>query len=353
MRNLFSAALKDNENLEFGILTGILRVAKESLFSGLNNLVVNTTLDEKYASYFGFTEEEVAAIADYYGKADTVAEIRKWYDGYLFGDQEIYNPWSVLNYFSNDCKAKAFWSRTSSNDVVGKLIRAGDRELYTALEALVKGEEIQAVVDTDIIYPEIDGEPDAIYSFLLMAGYLKVTGVISEIHDNPICSLKIPNLEIRGVFQKESLGNWNSLFSGTVLKNFEMALRTGDEKRFQNTLSDFLLHSASSFDTAQENFYHGMVLGMLSLFSDSYIITSNRESGEGRFDIQMEQRDKKNPGYLLEFKADKNLDAEQMEGKAEEVLQQIRSKSYAADLQYRGIKKIFAMGSLFRGKRPV
>lgn len=351
MRNLFSAALKDNENLEFGILTGILRVAKESLFSGLNNLVVNTTLDEKYASYFGFTEEEVAAIANYYGKADTVVEIRKWYDGYLFGDQKIYNPWSVLNYFSNDCKAKAFWSRTSSNDVVGKLIRAGDRELYTALEALVKGDEIQAVVDTDIIYPEIDGAPDAIYSFLLMAGYLKVTGVISEIHDNPICSLKIPNLEIRGVFQKEILENWNSLFTGTVLKNFEMALRTGDEKRFQNTLSDFLLHSASSFDTAQETFYHGMVLGMLSLFTDSYIITSNRESGEGRFDIQMEPRDKKNPGYLLEFKADKNLDAEQMEGKAEEALQQIRSKSYAADLQYRGIKKIICYGVAFSGKK--
>lgn len=351
MRNLFSAALKDNENLEFGILTGILRVAKESLFSGLNNLVVNTTLDEKYASYFGFTEEEVAAIADYYGKADTVAEIRKWYDGYLFGDQEIYNPWSVLNYFSNDCKAKAFWSRTSSNDVVGKLIRAGDRELYTALEALVKGDEIQAVVDTDIIYPEIDGAPDAIYSFLLMAGYLKVTGVISEIHDNPICSLKIPNLEIRGVFQKEILGNWNSLFTGTVLKNFEMALRTGDEKRFQNTLSDFLLHSASSFDTAQETFYHGMVLGMLSLFTDSYIITSNRESGEGRFDIQMEPRDKKNPGYLLEFKADKNLDAGQMEEKAGEALRQIRSRSYAADLKFRGIKKIICYGVAFSGKK--
>lgn len=351
MRNLFSAALKDNENLEFGILTGVLRIAKESLFSGLNNLVVNTTLDEKYASYFGFMEEEVVTIADYYGKADTVTEIRKWYDGYLFGNQEIYNPWSVLNYFTNDCKAKAFWSRTSSNDVISKLIHDGDRELYTSLETLIKGEEIQAVIDTDIIYPEINGEPDTIYSFLLMAGYLKVTGIISEIHDTPICSLKIPNLEIRNVFQKEILGNWNSLFTGTVLKNFGIALRTGNENLFQNTLSEFLLHSASSYDTAQENFYHGMILGMLSLFSDSYIITSNREAGEGRFDIQMEPRNKKNAGYLLEFKADKNLDAEQMEEKAEEALQQIRSKAYAEDLEYRGIKKIICYGIAFSGKR--
>ena len=214
MRNLFSAALKDNENLEFGILTGILRVAKESLFSGLNNLVVNTILDEKYASYFGFTDDEVLAITDYYGKSGSVEEIRKWYDGYLSGRQEIYNPWSVLNYFANACRAKAFWSRTSSNDVIGQLIENGNQELYISLEALLRGEEIQAVIDTDIIYPEIGGEPDTIYSFLLMAGYLKVTGTISEIYDHPICSLKIPNLEIKSVFQKEVLGNrrWNRIF---------------------------------------------------------------------------------------------------------------------------------------------
>ncbi len=204
MRNLFSAALKDNENLEFGILTGILRIAKESLFSGLNNLVVNTTLDERYSSYFGFVEEEVLAIADYYGKSDRVAEIKKWYDGYLFGKQGIYNPWSVMNYFSNDGKAKTFWSRTSGNDVIRKLIHAGNPELYVSLEALIKGEEIQAVIDTDIIYPEIDDEADTIYSFLLMAGYLKVTGTLTEVHANPICSLKIPNQKIRKILCPDS-----------------------------------------------------------------------------------------------------------------------------------------------------
>ncbi len=351
MRNLFSAVLKDNENLEFGILTGVLRIAKESLFSGLNNLAVNTVLDEKYASYFGFTEEEVLKIANYYGKADSLEELRKWYNGYLFGRQEIYNPWSVLNYFASGCRSRAFWSRTGSSDMISKLIKAGDQELYTSLETLLKGEEIQAVIDTDIIYPEIGGEADTIYSFLLMSGYLKVTGIISERYDNPICSLKIPNLEIKNVFQKEILGNFSGLFTGTVLKNFEIALCTGNETLFQDTLSDFLMNSVSSFDTAQENFYHGMILGMLSALSDSYIITSNREAGEGRFDIQLEPKDRKNAGYLLEFKANRDMSTEQLEEKAEEALRQIKEKSYAADLNYRGVKKIISYGIAFSGKK--
>ena len=207
------------------------------------------------------------------------------------------------------------------------------------------------MIDTDIIYPEIGGEPDTIYSFLLMAGYLKVTDTISEIHDNPICSLKIPNLEIKSVFQKEVLGNWEKMFTGTVLKNFEIALCTGNESLFQDTLSSFLLNSVSSFDTAQENFYHGMILGMLSVLSDAYIITSNREAGEGRFDIQLEPRDKKNPGYLLEFKADKDIEAQQLEERAMEALQQIKSKSYVADLKYRGVKIITIYGVAFSGKK--
>lgn len=351
MRNLFSAVLKDNENLEFGILTGVLRIAKESLFSGLNNLAVYTVLDEKYASCFGFTEKEALTIAEYYGKADSLEELRKWYNGYLFGRQEIYNPWSVLNYFANDCRARAFWSRTSGGDMIGDLIKTGDQELYTSLETLLKGDEIQAAVDTDIIYPEIGGGTDTICSFLLMAGYLKVTEIIGEMYDNPICSLKIPNLEIKNVFRKEILGNLSGLFTGTVLRNFEIALCTGNEALFQDTLSGFLMNSASSFDTAQENFYHGMMLGMLSALSDSYRITSNREAGEGRFDIQLEPRDKKNAGYLLEFKAGRDMSAGQLEEKAEEALRQIKEKSYEADLSFRGVKRIISYGIAFSGKK--
>ena len=179
----------------------------------------------------------------------------------------------------------------------------------------------------------------------------QVTGTISEIYDHPICSLKIPNLEIKSVFQKEVLGNWGKMFTATVLKHFEIALCTGNETLFQDTLFDFLLNSVSCLDTAQENFYHGMVLGMLSMFSDAYIITSNREAGEGRFDIQLEPRDKSKPGYLLEFKADKDIDVQEMEERASEALQQIKEKSYAADLKYRGVKEIISYGIAFSGKK--
>ena len=223
MRNLLSFALKDNENLEFGILTGILRIAKESLFSGLNNLVVNTILDDKYAEYFGFTGEEAAQMAAYYGVPEKLGQIREWYDGYVFGETEVYNPWSVINYFNNSCKPKAFWSRTSGNEIIGELIRGAGKELYQNLSLLLQGEEIQAIIDTDIIYPEVNSDPDIICSFLLVAGYLRVTSVISEWNDNPICSLAIPNREIKSVFMKEILDSYNQLFSGSILRNFEVA----------------------------------------------------------------------------------------------------------------------------------
>lgn len=351
MRNLLSAALKDNEDLEFGILTGILRVAKESLFSGLNNLFVNTILDEKYSSYFGFTEYEVSSMTQYYNKPEAMQEIKKWYDGYLFGKKEIYNPWSVLNFFTNDCQARSFWTRTSSNDVIQQLIRSGGKDLYDSLEHLLKGEEIPTIIDTDIIYPEMNGESDAIYSFLLMSGYLKVSNIISEFYDRPICNVQIPNQEIRSVFRKEILGVWGNMFTGSVLRNFEIALCTGNEVLFQKTLSDFLMNCTSSFDTAKENFYHGMILGMLSALSEDYIITSNREAGEGRFDIQLEPRDKTWSGYILEFKADKELDQTQLEKRAAEALGQIRKKEYIRDLHYRGIKNVVCFGIAFSGKK--
>ena len=219
MRNLFSSALKDNENLEFGILTGILRIAKESLFSGLNNLVVNTILDDKYSEYFGFTVNDISNMAAYYGMAEKLSEIKEWYDGYLFGNTEIYNPWSVINYFNNNCKPKAFWSRTSGNEIIGELVRSSDKEVYESLSLLLQGKEVQSIINTDIIYPEVNADSDTIYSFLLVAGYLRATSVISEFNDNPICSLKLPNREIKSVFQQVIL-----LFSLTLCKNISCSL---------------------------------------------------------------------------------------------------------------------------------
>ena len=338
MRNLFSSALKDNENLEFGILTGILRIAKESLFSGLNNLVVNTILDDKYSEYFGFTVNDISNMAAYYGMAEKLSEIKEWYDGYLFGNTEIYNPWSVINYFNNNCKPKAFWSRTSGNEIIGELIRSSDKEVYESLSLLLQGKEVQSIINTDIIYPVVNADSDTIYSFLLVAGYLRATSVISEFNDNPICSLKLPNREIKSVFQKEILDNYNTLFNGSLLRDFELALRTGDTTLFTDTLQKYLLQSASTFDTTNENFYHGTVFGMLAILSDRYYISSNRESGEGRFDIQLEPKDNSQLGYIIEFKAGKNLSDTELADSASSAIQQIQSKKYSTDMEYHGIK---------------
>jgi hypothetical protein len=358
MRNLFSAGLKDNEDLEFGIMTGILRIAKDtegvpgqSLFSGLNNLVVNTIMDDKYAQYFGFTQKEVSEMAAYYGREEKLAEIRSWYDGYLFGSEEIYNPWSVINYFNNDCKPKAFWSRTSGNEMIGQLIRDANSETYESLSALMQGREVQAIIDTDIIYPELNGEPDTIYSFLLVAGYLRVTETVSTFNDNPICSLAIPNQEIKSVFQKEILNLYSAVFTGSLLRDFEVSIRTGNSTLLTETLQKYLLQSASVYYTAYESFYHGTVFGMLAVMSDSYYITSNRESGEGRFDVQLEPRDKGRTGFILEFKTKKDLDDAGLKVLAAEGLKQIRDRRYYTDMEYHGVSDIVFFGIGFSGKK--
>ena len=351
MRNLFSAVLKDNAALEFGLLTGILRVAKESLFSGLNNLIVNTVMDEKYSEYFGFTTREVQEMSEYYGRTEKFAEIRDWYDGYLFGKSEIYNPWSVISYFNNNCIPKAFWSRTSSNDMILDIIRNGDREMQESLMKLLQNDKVQAMIDTDIIYPEIESAEDTIYSFLMMTGYLKITDVITTLGDNPLCNLMIPNKEIKNVFKNEIIDGLSRNMSQSVIRNFQMALKTNNKELLQSTLRQYLLQSASSFDTAQENFYHGMMLGLLAIMSDSYLITSNRESGEGRFDIQLKPYSKNHPGIIMEFKSSDNADEDQLEQLAEKAKKQILDKQYAADLKANGVSDIQIYGIAFSKKK--
>ena len=351
IRGMFGEALKTNDSLQFAVLTGCLRVSKESIFIGLNNFKVLSIADTRFDEQFGFTDEEVQTLLESYGLLKHISETKEWYDGYLFGNTEIYNPWSVINYFNNNCKPKAFWSRTSGNEIIGELIRSSDKEVYESLSLLLQGKEVQSIINTDIIYPEVNADSDTIYSFLLVAGYLRATNVISEFNDNPICSLKLPNREIKSVFQKEILDNYNTLFNGSLLRDFELALRTGDTTLFTDTLQKYLLQSASTFDTTNENFYHGTVFGMLAILSDRYYISSNRESGEGRFDIQLEPKDKSQLGYIIEFKAGKNLSDTELADSASSAIQQIQSKKYSTDMEYHGIKKIGLFGIAFSGKR--
>ncbi len=349
MRNLFSGGLKDNKHLSFGFLTGILRVAKESIFSGLNNLVINSVLDNKYSAYFGFTPDEVREIAAYYGVSQKYDEICEWYDGYRFGNSEIFNPWSVINYFNNECKPKAFWLSTGSNDIIGEIIAQADQDIYDKLTSLLSGNTIVSYIDTSVIYPQIKQNPSAIYSFLLVAGYLNAVKVESSYGVDFMCELALPNKEISFVYNKEILQKLNHIIPQSMAISIQEAIYSGDSKRIQALIHSLLLQSASSFDTAGENFYHGFMLGLCAMLSSSYT-TSNRESGEGRYDLQMMPVDRKLPGILIELKAEKNCTEGELKKLSEAALQQIKDKKYDTEMVNRGVKTIYKYGVAFSGK---
>lgn len=349
MRNLFSGGLKDNKHLSFGFLTGILRVAKESIFSGLNNLVINSVLDNKYSAYFGFTPDEVREIAAYYGVSQKYDEICEWYDGYRFGNSEIFNPWSVINYFNNECKPKAFWLSTGSNDIIGEIIAQADQDIYDKLTSLISGNTIVSYIDTSVIYPQIKQNPSAIYSFLLVAGYLNAVKVESSYGVDFMCELALPNKEISFVYNKEILQKLNHIIPQSMAISIQEAIYSGDSKRIQDLIHSLLLQSASSFDTAGENFYHGFMLGLCAMLSNSYT-TSNRESGEGRYDLQMMPVDRKLPGILIELKVEKNCTEGELKKLSEAALQQINDKKYDTEMVNRGVKTIYKYGVAFSGK---
>lgn len=350
MRNLFSGGLKDNKHLSYGFLTGILRVAKESIFSGLNNLVINSVLDNKYSEYFGFTASEVQQMAAYYGVADKYAELCAWYDGYRFGRTEIFNPWSVINYFNNGCEPRAFWQTTGSNDIIGEIIGVADAEIYERLTSLVNGKSFVTYIDTSVIYPQIKSNPSSIYSFLLVAGYLKVLKTVPAFSGDFMCEVALPNKEIAYVYNKEILQKLDKLIPMAAAISMQEALYSADSRKLKAVMQSLLANSVSSFDTAGENFYHGFMLGLCALLSNAYV-TSNREAGDGRYDIQLMPKNVALPGILIELKAEKHADAEQLKKLAAIALKQINDKNYAADMQIHGVKTIYKYGVAFSGKK--
>lgn len=350
MRNLFSGGLKDNKHLSYGFLTGILRVAKESIFSGLNNLVINSVLDNKYSEYFGFTASEVQQMAAYYGVADKYAELCAWYDGYRFGRTEIFNPWSVINYFNNGCEPRAFWQTTGSNDIIGEIIGVADAEIYERLTSLVNGRSFVTYIDTSVIYPQIKSNPSSIYSFLLVAGYLKVLKTVPAFSGDFMCEVALPNKEIAYVYNKEILQKLDKLIPMAAAISMQEALYSADSRKLKAVMQSLLANSVSSFDTARENFYHGFMLGLCALLSNAYV-TSNREAGDGRYDIQLMPKNVALPGILIELKAEKHADAEQLKKLAAVALKQIHDKNYAADMQSHGVKTIYKYGVAFSGKK--
>lgn len=351
MRNLFSGGLKDNKHLSFGFLTGILRVAKESIFSGLNNLAVNSILDRKYSPYFGFTAEEVKEMAAYYHAEDKFEELCQWYDGYRFGNTDIFNPWSVINYFRNDCQARAYWQSTGSNDIIGEILNEADESIYQRLYDLLQGKSFLTYIDTGVIYPQIRNNPSSVYSFLLVAGYLKVLRSDATFSSDYMCEVALPNKEIAFVYNKEILQKLSGIVPPSTAISIQEAIYTNNTEMLRDKLHTLLLWSASCFDTVGENFYHGLMLGLCAIMDNRYIITSNRESGNGRYDISLCPRDNKLPGILIELKYGKDCGQEKLKALASSALQQIHDRKYDTEMAVKGVQTIYKYGVAFCGKQ--
>lgn len=346
MRNFFSGGLKDNPHLAFGFLTGVL---KESIFSGMNNLKTNSILDNSYSSYFGFTNEEVKDMLAYYEYEDKYQEILEWYDGYRFGNTEIFNPWSVINYISDQCFPKAFWQSTGSNDIIGEIIGTATPEITENLYKLFCGNTITTYVDTSVIYPEVQNNPYSIYSFLLVAGYLKVAAIYPQNDGNYMCDVAIPNKEILYVYEKEVLNRTNQ---NNVSISIHQAIFSKDTRKLQSLLENFMLKSISTMDGANEAFYHGMMLGLCAVLGSQYKVRSNRESGLGRFDIELLPMVQGIPGFIFEFKHTKDINAD-LDSLANSALKQIEDMKYDTELKDFGVKNIVKIGIAFRQKSAV
>ena len=353
MRNFFSGAFKDNSNLSYGFLTGILRIAQESIFSGLNNLTVNSVMDEEYDGFFGFTENEVSEMLDYYGASDKEEELRNWYDGYFFGNKEIYNPWSVINYLSKGCLPQAYWVNTGKNEILEDVLKTAPDDIQERLFSLLQGERVVARIDQNVVYRSLTEDPANIYSLLLVAGYLKTP--VKELQGDGtwLCEVSIPNREIAAVYKSEILSHLMQIGvmgRGTANKIAE-SLYMQDTKKLQDGIGEYMKKSISFYDAGAEGFYHGLVLGLVALMDDQYRIRSNRESGDGRYDISMFPRKNKYPGMILELKWDKGLSDEELDALSAEALDQINEKAYDTEMKAEGIRDIIKFGIAFSGKK--
>ncbi|MBQ2410405.1 MAG: AAA family ATPase [Selenomonadaceae bacterium] len=349
MRQFYSEVLKGNDALEFAVLTGVLRVAKESIFSGLNNLQVCSVLSEDYSDIFGFTGQEVARMAADLQREDKLPEIRAWYDGYSFGGSEIYNPWSVIMYFDAKCKPAPYWVNTSGNGIIKYMLDRLDGRGREDLQSLMDGNTISKQVQEGIIYEEIGSNADDLYTMLLTTGYLKCTSSQDSLLGTYM-DLQIPNLEILRLFTREIAQNFTGYRGVSDITNMMDEMLKGNAVLFEEDLNRILRNSVSYHDAANgESFYHGMMLGFCVLLKDSHIVESNRESGYGRFDLALIPTDRRYYGVIMEFK--RAADEGQLEDKALEALAQIEELSYIAEFQQRQIEKVWKYGIAFCGKK--
>lgn len=350
IRSFFSAALKDNPHARQIVMTGILRIAKESIFSGLNNIRVFSVLDKKFSEFFGFTTSEVQQMAAYYEQTDKLPELKAWYDGYKFGDTEIFNPWSVINYFSNNCQAMPYWVQTSANTIIQEILKTYNDDTYRNLHALLGKTEVQSIVRTNIIYPKLKEPQTNILGFLLMTGYLKSTSTELDARGDYICRLSIPNKEIKTIYYNEILSLLTEDIGENTVMNLANALYDKDAAKIKEALNKFMLKTISYYDNLKENYYHGLMLGLLAIGESNYDIRSNRESGLGRYDIQLIPKKSVLPRIIIEVKAaDKDAGVE-LSKLAQTALKQIDEKKYDTELCAQGVNDIIKYGVAFKGK---
>ncbi len=361
-RSLFNATFKTNPYLERAIMTGITRVSKESIFSDLNNLQVITTTSGKYMDCFGFTEEDVFAAIDEYGLSEKRQEVKKWYDGFTFGKQkDIYNPWSILNYLDKR-QIGTYWANSSSNSLAGKLIREGSRNVKENFEVLLRGKSIIVEIDEQIVYDQLDEDESAIWSLLLASGYLKVKNITTYTTDfgewRQEYELELTNFEVGAMF-RQMIRKWFSRSAGGY-NDFIKALLLDDVKGMNVYMNKVAMATFSYFDTgkspseeAPERFYHGFVLGLMVEMADRYVLTSNRESGFGRYDVMLEPRRSGDVGIIMEFKVQDRTEEKELSDTANAALKQIKEKEYESVLIEKGIfkEKIRSYGFAFCGKQ--
>jgi ribosomal protein L25 (general stress protein Ctc) len=349
IRSLFESALKTNPYLEFAALTGCLRISRESIFTGLNNLNIVSILTKDYSEYFGFTQEEVEAMLRYYNLESKIAEAKRWYNGYSFGNSEVYNPWStikvVADWNSGEKFPKPHWSNTSSNSIVRTLIDKADNAAKADLDTLVEGGTIRKAIHEDITYDEMENSIDNIWNFLFFTGYLTKAGEHFE-GRNIIIDLKVPNEELQYIFSEKITDWFKEKINQKDFSKLYTAILEGDSEVFENELSTQLLDSISFYDSA-ENFYHGFLTGLL-LGVKGYLVKSNRESGNGRSDVFLRDRDLRGKAVIFELKIADSID--DLPQKCDDALTQIEEKKYETELRAEGYKNILKYGVAFYKK---
>ena len=351
IRSVFESALKTNSSLDRAFLTGCLRVSKESIFTGLNNLDIFTIISPMFTDSFGFTPDEITDILKYYKLEDKANEIKDWYDGYLFSDTQTYNPWSTINHIKNltvnpNYPCKPYWSNTSSNEIVKRLIEESNDRTKNAIEELINGTPVRAQIYEDITYGTIDVNSEYIWSFLLFTGYLKVTAY-ETIGDETYYEMVIPNTEVKSIYKNTIRAWFEKKINADSRTDILEAILKADAEKLEDLLCTWMVNTISCFDE-QENYYHGFVTGLVSGFN-GYMVVSNRESGNGRFDLVVKQRSKWNYAAILEFKIVDKYN--QMTKACEDALKQIEEKDYEASLRDEQYENIAKLGVCFCQKR--